>query len=229
MKILLVEDDINLSLGVEYALTNEGYNVLTAKKLAEAREILSKENIELIILDIQLPDGSGYELCKEIREKSDVPIIYLTALDDEVNVVMGLDMGGDDYITKPFRVKELLSRVRAVIRRKNNKSRLKTKHLISGLLELIISESKVMYNQKEILLTPIEYKLLLTFMSNSNQVLTRQILLSKIWDVNEDYIDDNTLSVHIKRLREKIDIDNNKHIETVRGQGYKWDKDVISQ
>lgn len=225
-KILLVEDDTNLAIGIEYSLKSEGYSVNLADTLEKGRRLFDENNYNLILLDVMLPDGSGYELCEEIREKSNVPIIFLTACDEEVNVVLGLDMGGDDYITKPFRVSELMSRIRAVLRRSERKSI--DNVLISGDIRLYLSEGRGEKNKEDLCLTPIEFRLLSSFMKNPKQVLTRSSLLERIWDIDGEFIDDNTLSVYIKRLREKIEKNSSKpeYVKTVRGMGYKWDKEV---
>ena len=217
-KILLVEDDIALSYGVVYALKKEGFNVISSKNIKEAKETLNKE-IDLILLDITLPDGSGYDFCKEVRGKSDVPIIFMTALDEEVNIVLGLDFGGDDYITKPVRVKELVSRINAQGQR-----------LFSGDIVIEPLKCKVRINDKEVILTTLEYKLLLLFIENQGNVLSRNTLLEKLWDVDGNFVDSNTLNVYVKRLREKLkeDINKYKYIETVRGMGYRWNEEVKS-
>lgn len=225
--ILVVEDDLNLTLGIEYALNNEGYAVHTANTLKLASQLTKDNKYDLILLDVMLPDGQGYELCKEVRNTSDVGIIFLTACDNEVNVVMGLDIGGDDYITKPFRIRELLSRINAVIRRKSSNTKSVSTEIISDSITVFISENKVTYKDNPLYLTPIEYKLLITFLHHPKQILTRQQLFEQIWDIDGDFIDDNTLSVYIKRLREKIESnDMNKFIKTIRGKGYYWDMEV---
>ncbi|WP_066505787.1 response regulator transcription factor [Abyssisolibacter fermentans] len=225
--ILLVEDDFNLSYGIEFALKNEGFNVTVMNNIEKARNVLASNDFDLILLDVMLPDGNGYELCQEIRNSSDVSIIFLTACDEEVNVVMGLDMGGDDYITKPFRIRELISRIKAVLRR-NITNDSKKQVLVSGDIAINILEGKVKKNNEEILLTAQEYKLLHMLMENAKHVLSRKVLLEKLWDVESDFVDDNTLSVYIRRLREKIE-DNPqtpKYIATVRGIGYRWELDL---
>jgi DNA-binding response OmpR family regulator len=218
IKILVVEDDKVVAYSMKYAL--EDYNVDFADSLKEARLKLNENFYDLILLDVMLPDGVGYDLCREIRESSDVGIIFLTACDEEVNIVMGLDIGGDDYITKPFRVSELISRIRAVLRRKNN-----FKDIIKfGNIKISTKDFKVFKEDREIFLTNIEYKLLIIFIQNKNIVLTRTQILEKLWDVSYDFVNDNTLSVYIKRLREKIEDDKKepKFIITVRGVGYKF-------
>jgi DNA-binding response OmpR family regulator len=225
-KILLVEDDKTLSEGIAYSLKNEGYNVDIANTYFDGLKFINTNEYILIILDVLLPDGSGYDLCKNIRKNKNTPIIFLTACDEEVNVVMGLDLGGDDYIIKPFRVKELISRINAVLRRYSNESL--GNILVSDEIKMYLTEGKVRKLEKEVFLTPSEYKLLQILMENPKQALNRITLLQKLWDVDSDFIDDNTLSVYIKRLREKIEEDytNPKYIKTMRGIGYKWDKEV---
>lgn len=225
--ILLVEDDSTLAYGLEFTLKNEGFNVTLADRLESAREELKKGMFDLILLDVKLPDGTGYEFCKEVRKNSDIPIIFLTAFDEEVNVVLGLDIGGDDYITKPFRIRELVSRIKAVLRRKvkpiENSDTLST-----GDIKVYLHRGKVTKHKEEIVLTALEYRLLLTLIKSSNQVLSRNVILENLWDVDGEFVDDNTLSVYIRRLREKIEDDpaNPKYILTVRGVGYKWNCDV---
>lgn len=224
--ILLVEDDKTLSMGIAYSLKNEGYEVDVANTYHEGLNFINTDEYILIILDVMLPDGNGYDLCKIIREDKNTPIIFLTACDEEVNIVMGLDIGGDDYITKPFRIRELMSRINAVIRRYPNKNL--GNILISGDIKIYLIEGKVEKKGKEVFLTPSEYKLLQILIENPKQALHRTTILQKLWDIDGEFIDDNTLSVYIRRLREKIEEDssNPKYIKTVRGLGYRWDKEV---
>lgn len=227
-RLLLVEDDESLALGIEFSLKDEGYEVLRAATLEEGKSLFNLEDFDLLILDINLPDGSGYELCKYVRGKSNVPIIFLTALDDEVNVVLGLEIGGDDYITKPFRVKELLSRVKALIRRSTANTTQNPK-LKSGNLEVDTASAAVKKYGKMVTLTAQEYKLLLIFMNKPFVLRKRDELLSELIEGSEAFFDENTLSVYIKRIREKIE-DNPKepqYIVTQRGLGYMWNKQVI--
>lgn len=229
-KVLLVEDDIALSYGVEYALKKEGFNIISSKNIKEAKEALKGE-IDLILLDITLPDGSGYDFCKEVRGKSDVPIIFMTALDEEVNIVLGLDFGGDDYITKPVRIKELVSRINAVLRRRRKDgSNAQGQKILSGDIVIEPLKCRVWIKDKEVTLTSIEYKLLLLFIENKGNVLSRNTLLDKLWDAHGNFVDSNTLNVYVKRLREKLeeDIRPHKYIETVRGLGYRWSEEVKS-
>ena len=219
-KILIVEDDRTTAVGIEYSLIQEGYQVTIAPDLSSAKSNLQNNTYSLVLLDLNLPDGSGYDLCQMIRAKSDVPIIFLTAVDDEPNIVMGLDLGADDYITKPFRLRELLSRIKAILRRTRRGSE---DSITIGNVVIKTSQGKVFKQDEEIILTALEYKLLLTLFSNKNKIFSRDNLLSSIWDVAGNYVNDNTLTVYIKRLREKIE-DDPQHpqiIKTVRGLGYR--------
>lgn len=221
MKILLVEDDKTIALGLDYSLKEEGYDVKICSNMNDALKCLHSEEFDLYILDLSLPDGSGYDICSEVKKKDDKPVIFLTACDDEVNVVMGLELGADDYITKPFRVRELMSRIKSVLRRYNKGAQ---KSLITiGDISINTLEAKVYKKGSEIILTALEYRLLLTFASNIGQVLTRNQLLEGIWDIGGDFVNDNTLTVYIKRLRNKLE-DNPASpliIKTIRGLGYK--------
>lgn len=220
MKLFILEDDAAIAMGLSYSLKNEGYDVTVAKNVKSAYEILNKETFSLYILDLTLPDGSGYDVCREIKKRGDLPVIFLTAYDDEVNVVMGLELGADDYISKPFRVKELLARIKSVLRRYSKDS---PDGIVSvGSIKVNTNEAKIYKNGTEIILTAMEYKLLLIFINNRGKVLSRQRLLEDIWDVAGDFVNDNTLTVYIKRLRDKIEEDPAKPqiIKTVRGLGY---------
>ncbi len=224
MKILLVEDDKTIASGLEYSLQQEHFSTVLCHDVATAKNVLAEEidQFTLCLFDLSLPDGSGYELCKMVKERRDIPVIFLTVIDDEVNVVMGLDMGADDYITKPFRIRELLSRIRSVLRRYQKPSQ--TKAIIDiNHVRINTLEGKVHKRGTEILLTALEYRLLLFFGNHIGQVLTRNQLLEQIWDVAGDFVNDNTLTVYIKRLRDKLEDDPQYPtlIKTVRGLGYK--------
>lgn len=227
ISILLVEDDSVLAFSIEYMLKNESFKVMKAGSINDARNAYIKYDFDLILLDVRLPDGNGYDLCREIRKQSMVSIIFLTACDEEVNVVTGLDIGADDYVTKPFRIKELISRIRAVLRR-NPSSIHDGDILSSGDITLNLLNGKVRKNDEDLIVTALEYKLLLTFMKNSKQILSRTKMLEDLWDIEGNFIDGNSLSVYIRRLREKIEDDPSKpaYIITNRGLGYIWGCEV---
>ncbi len=230
--ILLLEDDLTIASGIEYSLNQEGFNIEKCSSCKDAMAVIEKgiADIELAILDVMLPDGNGYDICKKIKQTEDIPVIFLTACDEEVNVVMGLDMGADDYITKPFRIRELISRIKSVMRR-YEKSAINSGNKVQiEDITVDIGKAKVYKLGKEVELTALEYKLLLTFINNRGKVLSRNQLLGDIWDVSGDFVNDNTLTVYIKRLRNKIENGNasgntngngNEIIETVRGLGYR--------
>ncbi|HBC96797.1 MAG TPA: DNA-binding response regulator [Clostridium sp.] len=229
-KLLLVEDDSALAAGIEFALKDEGYEVFTVSTVKDTEEIMENKKFHLVILDINLPDGSGYDLCRHIRSKSDVPIVFLTALDDEVNIVLGLEIGGDDYITKPFGVREFLSRIKAIIRR-NYKSESSGSRFQSGDITVDTASAQVRKNGKKVTLTAQEYKLLLIFLNSPRTSMKRNEILNRLIEGERSFFDENTLSVYIKRMREKIE-DNPqdpKYIVTQRGLGYMWDKEVIKE
>lgn len=220
MNVFLLEDDGAIGMALSYSLESEGYGVTLAKSIAEAKDIIKRQTFAIYILDLTLPDGSGYDICKTVKEQGDYPVIFLTAYDDEANVVMGFDLGADDYIAKPFRLKELLARIKSVLRRYS-------KETADGMINIQnirvnTNEARVFKNGEEVILTAMEYRLLLTMLNNRGIVLTRNRLLEDIWDVEGDFVNDNTLTVYIKRLRNKIE-DNpaeSKIIKTVRGMGY---------
>lgn len=228
-KVLFVEDDNDLGMAIEFTLKGEGLEVIRVSTVQDAIDQYENNKFDLAILDVGLPDGNGYDLCTYLKKKGDIPIIFLTALDEEANVVMGLEIGGDDYITKPFRVKELLSRVKVQLRKK-----IKTAPntiLRSGNIQLEVEAASACKHEKSINLTHLEYKLLLTLMLRPHQVLQRNEILKKIADESEVFFDENTLSVYVKRLRSKIEDNpqNPNYIITQRGLGYYWDKDVSKE
>ena len=213
MKILLVEDDAALRGALEELLCREGYDVVKASNVRSAREGLESA-IDLVILDVGLPDGDGVELCRSWRSEGvQTPILFLTAKDEEMDVVRGLDSGGNDYVTKPFRMQELLSRIRALLRR----NRRDTTITRSGIT-LDTAKLQATRDGEVLLLTVTEYKILAKLIS-SRSIITRAVLLEALWDLDSRFVDDNTLSVHVSRLREKI---GSSHIKTIRGVGYQW-------
>ena len=224
MNVFLLEDDEAIGIGLKYSLENEGYTVTIATSVKSAFEIINKEKFALYILDLTLPDGSGYDVCKKIKSIGDFPVIFLTAYDDEVNVVMGLELGADDYISKPFRVKELIARIKSVLRRYNRES----KGIIKiGNVLIHTNKATVFKNGQEVILTAMEYKLFLILLNNRGNILSRNKLLEYIWDVEGDFVNDNTLTVYIKRLRDKIEDDPSAPmiIKTIRGLGYVIEND----
>lgn len=221
-KILIIEDDETIKIGLKYYLEQESFEVILATTTEEAKEQVKKHmDTSLILLDVNLPDGDGFSLFKEIKAIKDIPIIFLTANDLETSIVMGIDMGAEDYITKPFKARELTSRIRAVLRR-NKKTETSSLIQIQNIT-IDMNQAKVMRNNKDVFLTALEYKILLIFALNPNTVFTREQILASIWDVEEDYVNDNTLTVYIKRIRQKIEEDptNPKIIQTIRKVGYK--------
>lgn len=217
-RLLLIEDDAPLAMATSYALKAEGFEVVHVDCLENARYSVN-EDISLILLDVNLPDGDGYSFCKELREQGlELPIIFLTALGEEVNVVQGLDVGADDYIAKPFRVKELISRIKANLRRCTSLNK-QADTLSVGAFVIHLTKHEVLHNGEVLNLTPSEYRLFVNLAEHKNQVLSRNVLLEQLWDIDGDFIDDNTLSVYIRRLREKLGEDKDS-ITTVRGVGY---------
>lgn len=220
MRIFVLEDDEAIGIGLSYTLESEKYEVTLVKTVSEAKKTVENEEFDLYILDLTLPDGNGYEVCSLIKSKGDLPVIFLTAYDDEINVITGFELGADDYISKPFRVRELLARIKSVLRRYSKES---ADGIVKiGELSVNTAEAKVSLRGEEVILTAMEYRLLLSFVNNRGTVLTRRKLLEEIWDVDGDFVNDNTLTVYIKRLRDKIENDPNdpQYIKTVRGMGY---------
>lgn len=212
-RILIVEDDAFLRDGLVSLLEREGYAPVPADSLRDAREKLDGATVSLILLDVMLPDGTGFDLCSQLRAAGcDTPILFLTACDEEWQIVRGLDCGGDDYVTKPFKLRELTSRVRALLRRAERSAIEKPAFLDAQKLTANVGGEAVQ-------LTPTEFQLLSALVKNAGIIVPRASLLERVWDIDGDFIDDNTLSVHVSRLREKIGKDR---IETVRGVGYRY-------
>lgn len=222
-KIFFVEDDLSLISGLSFALKKQGYEVDNARTIDEAAKLWQNNKYDLAILDVSLPDGSGYQLCEKIRLNSKIPIIFLTAADEETDIIMGLDMGADDYITKPFKLAVFLSKVNAILRRSNDFNQ-KNTVLNSNGISVNLLNGDVTKNGETLNLTSGEYKLLCLFMENPNIILSQEQILGKLWDSNNDFIDNSTLTVYIRRLRKKVEDDpsNPTNIVTVRRMGYKW-------
>lgn len=224
MKVLVVEDDEMILEGLRISLRQDGYQVVTATTKEAAFDLLkSGVKVDICLLDVMLPDGDGYEICKEIRKSDNVPILFLTACEDEVHTVLALEQGADDYITKPFRIRELLARMKAILRR-TRQSSIEASIIHVGENQVHLQTGKVYRKDEEIILTAMEYKLLLIFINHRGQTLSRQQILNAIWDQVGDYVNDNTLTVYIKRLREKLGgTGENQPIQTVRGIGYRME------
>lgn len=229
INILFVEDDMALGYALEFSLVDEGFNVVRVDTLQDARNKFSNEKFDIILLDVNLPDGNGYEFCKYVRRKSKVPIIFLTALDDEVNIVMGLEIGGNDYLTKPFGFRELLARINVQIR--SRVENYKVEKLVSGDVMANLATTQGFKGDQLLNLTALEYKLLILFMTNPLKTIKRDDILAGISKDGEVFFDENTLSVYIKRLREKIEdnLKEPKYIITQRGVGYRWEVEVRSE
>lgn len=222
-RIFFVEDDLSLIHGLSFALRQQGYEIVNARTCLEAENLWQDDSYDLVILDVTLPDGSGYDLCRLIRQTSKVPILFLTAADEETDIIMGLDIGGDDYITKPFKLAIFLSRVNALLRRSGD-FRQPDNTLQSGGITVHQLTREVTKNGTPVELTASEYKLLCLFLEHPNLVLSPEQILGRLWDCEQNYIDSSTLTVYIRRLRAKIEDDpsNPKRIITVRRMGYKW-------
>jgi len=225
-KILVVEDDVYLRNDIKKILNMNDYEVCIASNKNEAVQYFSKHNdIDLFLLDVMLPDGSGFDLCKEVRAYTMEPVIFLTCCDDEASIISGLNAGADDYITKPFRTTELLARIQAHLRRQNLNATM-TK-FTSGNLMIDMDNKEISVNGAVMVMTPLEYQLMLMFVSNPGIILKREIFLDKIWDNNGNFIEDSSLTVYISRLREKLgNYQNMPYIETVRGFGYRWGQKI---
>ena len=220
-KILLVEDDGQIASYLGELLRAEGFDTQIAGSKKEASECLLIQAFDLVLLDVSLPDGNGFSICAEIKKEYEIPVIFLTASGDEYSVVAGLDMGADDYIAKPFRPRELISRIRSVLRRCKKEQRI----LSCGDLKVNVSSATVTKGEKELFLSALEYRLLLILLQNKGQILTRNQLLEEIWDASGEYVNDNTLSVYMKRLREKIEENpqSPRPLHTIRGIGYRME------
>lgn len=220
-KILLVEDDGQIASYLGELLRAEGFDTQISGSKKEAGECLLAQAFDLVLLDVSLPDGNGFSICAEIKREYEIPVIFLTASGDEYSVVAGLDMGADDYIAKPFRPRELISRIRSVLRRCKKEQRI----LSCGDLRVNVSSATVTKGEKELFLSALEYRLLLLLLQNKGQILTRNQLLEEIWDASGEYVNDNTLSVYMKRLREKIEENPQipRLLHTIRGIGYRME------
>ena len=230
-RILLLEDDVSLIDGLIYSLKKNGFDVEVARTVNQAIQHLTElSKYDLMILDVTLPDGTGFDVCERVRKQNQqIPIIFLTASDEEVSVIRGLDSGGDDYITKPFKLGELCSRIRALLRRAGVSNGEQNALIECGDITIDFLGSRVSLKGKILDLTSAEYRLLCLLVRNANRVVTRDIILNELWDDTGNFVDDNTLSVYVRRLREKVETDPShpEHLITVRGFGYQW-KEVFA-
>ena len=224
MKVFIVEDDPIIVEGLTIALNQEGYEVTSFDNVADSiKEIDSEVHYDVCLLDVNLPDGDGFQVCKAIRSKSNVPVIFLTACDDEIHTVLAFEQGADDYIAKPFRIRELLARIKAILRRSGaEQTRSEEVNVGDNLVDIM--SGKVFRNGEEVFLSAVEYRLLLTFIKSRGQLLTRQQILTAMWDSAGDFVNDNTLTVYVRRLRKKLEEPGDKPvIETVRCVGYRME------
>ena len=222
--LLLLEDDVSLVDGLRYALEKNGFALTVARTVGEAMTALAAESYDLLLLDVTLPDGTGFAVCDAVRGRGEsTPIIFLTAADEETSVIRGLDSGGDDYITKPFKLGELCSRIRALLRRSAGQAG-QAARLVSGDIRIDLTAGRASQNGRPLALTGAEYRLLCLLLQNPGRVLTRAAILDALWDGNGSFVDDNTLSVYIRRLREHVEPDPSHpaRLLTVRGFGYTW-------
>lgn len=219
MKLLLIEDNESIIMGLEYLLQEEGFRCDTARTVAEAERAVGREQYDLALLDISLPDGDGFRLWGKIRREQELPVIFLTAREEEQAVVRAFDLGADDYIIKPFRNRELISRIKNVLRRRGHVSKI----LYCGSVKMDTETAKVFVNGQELSvpLTRLEYKILNIMMNHPSKLFTREEILSLIWDASGSFVNDNTLSVTVKRIREKLGDKEGRFLKTVRGMGYR--------
>lgn len=215
-KLLLVEDNNAIIMGLDFLFKEEGYNFDVARTCNEADKLITKNKYDIVLLDVFLPDGNGFEICKKIKKEFNTPVIFLTAKDEEKDIVYGFDIGADDYVIKPFRNRELISRINNVLRRNNKGKQIKYKDIT-----IDVDSGRVYKNEQEVLLTKLEYTILLCLFQNQNILITREKLLNDIWDVAGNFVEDNTLTVYIKRIREKIGDSSGSIIKTIRGMGYR--------
>lgn len=225
VRILLLEDDESLADGLIYSLEKREYDVQLSGNVREAKQLLGEKEYDLLLLDVALPDGTGFEVCERVRARNQlIPIIFLTASDEEVSIIRGLDSGGDDYMTKPFKLGELCSRIRALLRRAGVTKPAPSEIIQRGDTQIDLLGSRAYLDGRLLDLTGAEYRLLCLLVRNAGRVVTRDTILSELWDDAGNYVDGNTLSVYVRRLREKVEADPSHplHLLTVRGFGYQW-------
>ncbi len=219
-KILLVEDDKDLNAGLVYDLETEGYQVYTAFTLKEGEKLFEEKEPDLVLLDLNLPDGEGFVFCRQVKARKDIPVIFLTARDMEQDEMKGFDCGADDYITKPFKMPILNRRIEAALRRSGTKT---VRNVFDdGYLNIDFDRLTATRKGDMLTLTPTEYKILRVLTANSDKVMTKRILLEKIWDSSGNFVDEHALAVNINRLRKKIESEGHEYIKTLYGMGYQW-------
>ncbi|MDO4170038.1 MAG: response regulator transcription factor [Lachnospiraceae bacterium] len=218
-RILVIEDDWNLNQGICYALQKEKYALCSAHSIKEAKEIYQKEDIDLILLDVNLPDGEGFSFCKWVKKQKEVPVLFLTARDLEEDALKGYELGAEDYVTKPFSMKILLKKINVILKRIKERNPF---DFDDGFLKMNVEQAKVTVAGELCLLTPTEFRLLKLFIEHKGQLLTYEVLLDRLWDGNGQFVDKHTLAVNINRLRGKIEDEQHKYISNVYGMGYQW-------
>lgn len=223
-KILVVEDDLELSRGICYALQKEGYETCEAYSIKEAEESWADGEADLILLDVNLPDGEGFSFCKWVREKKKIPVLFLTARDLEEDALLGYEMGAEDYVTKPFSMKILLKKIQVIFDRNMEKGKVIREENLweDGYLKIDFDRAKMEVQGKERNLTPTEFRLLRELIRNKNQLLTYEVLLDRLWDSDGQFVDKHTLAVNVNRLRGKIEDEEHRYISNVYGMGYQW-------
>ena len=218
IKILVVEDDLEMNQGIFYILEKEGFSTVSVCTIADARKQYRENTIQMVLLDVNLPDGEGYIFCKEIRENGKVPVLFLTARDLEDDALKGYEVGAEDYITKPFSMKILLKKIELILKRKEQKQQI----FEDGHLRINFTTAKADIEGKECILTPTEFRLLQELVFHEGQLLTYEILLERLWDSGSQFVDKHALAVNVNRLRRKIEDEHHKYISNVYGMGYQW-------
>ncbi|MGF0033584.1 response regulator transcription factor [Bariatricus sp. SGI.154] len=218
-RILIVEDDRELNQGISYSLKKEGYAISAAHSLKEARERFSEGQADLILLDVNLPDGEGFEFCEWVKKKNDIPVLFLTARDLEEDMLKGYELGADDYVTKPFSMNVLQKKIAVILKRTEGINR---SVFEDGFLKIDFDRSRVEVQGRECTVTPTEFRMLRLFIENAGQLLTYSVLLERLWDSGGQFVDKHTLAVNINRLRGKIEDEKHKYISNVYGMGYQW-------
>ena len=218
-KILVVEDDREMNQGISYVLEEEGYRTISAHTIAEGRDAYEKNGADLILLDVNLPDGEGFVFCRWIRERSKVPVLFLTARDLEEDALLGYEVGAEDYVTKPFSMKILLRKISVILKRSGEEQ---GTVFDDGFLRLDLLRAKAEVNGKACSVTPTEFRILKEFLDHRGQLLTYEVLLDRLWDGGNEFVDKHALAVNINRLRGKIEDAEHKYISNVYGMGYQW-------